>query len=430
MKNSLFNHSLIVDNNHILFNTLTNSFLLLDPILVDLYKAAVAENNLEGLKNYHPTFFQKLIDDRYIIEEERDEVEEVRAIMNRIDQDDTRYHLVINPTMNCNFKCWYCYESHIKDSKMDMSTIGNIVKHVEMVLAKNNKIKEVIISWFGGEPLLYFDKVMLPIYEELEKIKDNYEVLISSNITTNGFLIKESMVSEFDRFNLNDFQITLDGNRFLHDTVRYVSKNRGSYDDIVHNIKLLAKNRFRVTARINFTKTNLNDIEEIYDDFADLIEEESKYLTFTMHKVWQEEDGNLNNRVDDLVSFFRARGFKAHNAYVPNTLQNSCYADKVNHATINYDGKVFKCTARDFSDQNSEGVVTEQGEIIWNQKFHDRMSIKLKNKPCHTCGILPLCNGGCSQLAIEAAGKDFCVYDFDETVKSDIVYRKVKDILL
>ncbi|SHG71616.1 radical SAM/SPASM domain-containing protein [Pedobacter caeni] len=430
MKNSLFNHFLLIDNSHILYNTLTNSVLLLEPALVDLYKAAVAENDVDGLGNYHPTFFQKLLEDRYIVTDDANEIEEVREIMNRVDADEFRYHLVINPTMNCNFKCWYCYESHIKDSKMDLSTINNIVKHLDQVLSANSKINEVIISWFGGEPLLYFEKVMLPIYKEIDLLKEKYKVTVSSNITTNGFLIKENMIAEFKKYDLNDFQITLDGNRFLHDTVRFVSKSRGSYDDIVHNMKLLARNEFRVIVRINYTKTNLPDIEEIYEDFQDLTDADKRFLTFNLHKVWQEEDQTLNDRADEVVSFFRTKGLKGGNAYVPDTLQNSCYADRSNHATVNYDGKVFKCTARDFSDTNSEGVINEDGEIVWNHKYHDRMSIKLKNKPCHTCNILPLCNGGCSQAAIEANGEDYCVFDFDQKVKDDIVYRKVKNILL
>jgi len=429
MKNSLYNHFISVDNNQILFNTLTNRLLLLNPLLVDMYQAAIAEDNIANLQDYHPTFFQRLMDDRFIVDNEFDEVEEVREIMNRIDQDDSMYHLIINPTMNCNFKCWYCYESHIKDSKMDISTIDNITRHLELVLSKNSNIKTILISWFGGEPLLYFNKVMLPIYEQTEAIKKKYNVNVRSNITTNGFLIKDKMLPYFKQYNLDNFQITLDGNRFLHDTVRYVSKGRGSYDDIVHNIRLLAKNQLTVSIRVNFTKTNLGDIEEIYDDFKDMGEEEKRYLSLSMHKVWQEEDPDLNDRVDELVSFFRLRGIHANNSYIPNTLQNSCYADKINHATINYDGKVFKCTARDFSDQNSEGVIKENGEIEWNQKYHDRMAIKLKNKPCHSCSILPLCNGGCSQVALDAQGNDFCVFNFDEKVKKDIVYRKVKNIL-
>jgi uncharacterized protein len=430
MKNSQFNYFLKYDDSHILYNTLSNKLLLLDQTLVDLYKAAKDNKEIDGLSKYHPSFYKKLMDDKFIVADTVDEKEEIRRIMHAIDGDESQYYLIINPTMNCNFKCWYCYESHIKESKMGEQTIHHIVQHLANVLESNKKIKNVTIGWFGGEPLLYFNNVMLPIMQEVDIIAKKHNVHFNQNMTTNGFLIKDKMIPYFQEYNLMSFQITLDGNRFLHDTVRFVSKSRGSYDDIVANIKLLAKNKLPVTTRINYTKTTLKDIEEIYEDFKDLSTEDLKYLDISFHQIWQDKEKNLNDRVDDLVEFFRERGINSFNSYVPNTLFGSCYADKKNHATINYDGNVFKCTARDFNSKNREGVLKDNGEIDWNEKFQNRMEIKLKNKPCHSCGILPLCNGGCSQIAIEANGQDFCVYEYDENVKKDIVYRKVNNILM
>ena len=99
-------------------------------------------------------------------------------------------------------------------------------------------------------------------------------------------------------------------------------------------------------------------------------------------------------------------------------IRNSCYADKKNHVTINYDGNIFKCTVRDFTSENSEGVIDDEGELIWNDKFYVRRNIKFSNAPCLECNILPICNGSCSQHYIENIGKGFCIYDFDESKKN------------
>ncbi|WOC53178.1 hypothetical protein BPO_p0095 (plasmid) [Bergeyella porcorum] len=45
-------------------------------------------------------------------------------------------------------------------------------------------------------------------------------------------------------------------------------------------------------------------------------------------------------------------------------VENSCYANKINHSTINYDGIVYKCTARDFNLKNHEGRLSSDGNII------------------------------------------------------------------
>ncbi|WP_081580599.1 SPASM domain-containing protein [Bergeyella zoohelcum] len=93
---------------------------------------------------------------------------------------------------------------------------------------------------------------------------------------------------------------------------------------------------------------------------------------------------------------------------------------------MNYDGNIFKCTARDFTSENSEGVIDDEGELIWNDKFYVRRNIKFSNAPCLECKILPICNGSCSQHYIENIGKGFCIYDFDESKKIN----QVKQIFL
>ena len=71
------------------------------------------------------------------------------------------------------------------------------------------------------------------------------------------------------------------------------------------------------------------------------------------------------------------------------------------------------------------GILQNNGKIDWNSTFYERMDIKFKNKPCLECPIMPLCNGGCSQHALENKDKDYCIYDFDESQKKDIIIKKL-----
>ena len=64
------------------------------------------------------------------------------------------------------------------------------------------------------------------------------------------------------------------------------------------------------------------------------------------------------------------------------------------------------------------------GIIEWNEKYENRMNSKFKNPPCLQCKILPICNGGCSQQALEHNGKEYCIHDFDENKKLDIIKDK------
>ncbi len=312
---------------------------------------------------------------------------------------------------------------------MDTLTLKKIIKHIENVINYMPQLKRFHISWFGGEPLLFFDKVIDPIMKEAGELFARKNIVFTTGFTTNGFLINLNMIKRFKSYNKPTFQITLDGNKEQHNTVRYVNKKRGSYDDIIKNIIGLCENKFSVTLRINYTKTNLKDIEDIITDLKFSKESDKKNIIIEFHKVWQELDLSLDSKIRELQSLFIKSGFRVNNGDIPNNLRTSCYADRKNHATINYNGEVFKCTARNFSSNLKEGDLLEDGTINWNKKFHDRMNIKFKNKPCLSCPIMPICNGGCSQVAIENMGQDYCVYNFDEHRKKEIVLNKYVQLM-
>lgn len=424
MKFSQFNNTVPYKDKIVLYNAFSNNFLLVEPLLRDLLEAAKAENNAEGIANYHPQFYTALQAKGFLVDETLDEIAAVKEYSARIDSNANRYHLIINPTMNCNFKCWYCYESHIKDSKMTEPTMDNVKKHISNVVLNQPGLKYFHLDWFGGEPLLFFDKVIDPVMEYAAAICREHGITFTSSFTTNGFLINERMIQRFKLYNVKAFQITLDGNREMHNTVRFVNAKRGSYDEIVANVMALCREGFYVSQRINYTKDTLNDLESIVEDFRALEPEFRSKLGISLHKVWQVKDDTLNDRVNDLIQYFVREGFAAGIGDSPDTVRHSCYADRKNQATINYNGEVFKCTARNFSSDAKEGQLNEDGTISWNEKFGTRMHIKFRNRPCLSCPIMPICNGGCSQVALESKGQDYCVYEFNDNLKKEVVLNK------
>ncbi len=424
MKLSKYNNQVPYGEKTLLYNAYSDRFILVEPLLKDLLSAAAHEGT-ESLRDVHPTFYQSLKNKGFIVETEIDELELVKKRRVEVDlMDDTEYRLIINPTMNCNFKCWYCYESHVKDSKMTAETIRNLEKHITHVVENTKNLRIFRISWFGGEPFLFYDKVIKPISDFATVLLKKHNVELITNYTTNGFLIKQSMIADFHSCNAKSFQITLDGNREMHDAVRFVNSKKGSYDDILKNIFLLCKNGLNVSLRINYTKSNLENLEDVVQDFEPMESEHRKYLTVLFHKVWQETDKNLGERVDQLNLKFRKAGFRSVFGALPDNVKASCYADRKNQATINYNGEIFKCTARNFSSNSKSGDLNSDGTIEWNEKLDERLNVKFKNKPCLECPILPICNGGCSQKALESKGKDYCVYNFDYNLKAEVILNK------
>jgi uncharacterized protein len=413
--NIYFNHL----DKKIGYNTFSRQFIALDPELSSLFEAGINENNVEGLKEIHPDFYSFLIEKGFIIESEIDEFEKVKLLSQKIDNDDSSFRLHINPTMNCNFKCWYCYETHIKDSKMSSITINKTLQFVENIFKEKKGLKEFHLGWFGGEPLLYFEKVIKPLLTKIRSMAEEYKISFSSAITTNGLLVNQEVIDISKKNGLDFFQITLDGNEEQHNKVRFISKEKGSYKQIVENIILIAKNKINVQARINCSVETLMGLNDVVLDFEQLNSEERSYLHFDLHKVWQVTT-DLDEQLSKSRDYFKKKGFTVSGGF-HDTVMSSCYGDKRNHATINYNGEVFKCTARDFTSSNKEGVLNQDGKIIWNEKFEKRLNSKFKNKPCMDCKILPICGGGCSQQALEHEGVDYCVHDFNEEKKLEMV---------
>ena len=206
----------------------------------------------------------------------------------------------------------------------------------------------------------------------------------------------------------------------------------GLFDEIVKNIRLLIQNHFFVRLRINYTDKNIENASKIAEDFMDISEEiKNDYLYFDYHRVWQDHKlDDTSDKLDDNLNNIREKGFKAAGGYSPNNVKDSCYADKRNSAVINYNGDIYKCTARDFTKENRAGYISEKGELIWeNDYLERRMNAKFNNKPCLSCRIMPLCNGGCSQHAMEKLGEDYCVYMGDEQEKSKVVRTTIQEIL-
>lgn len=389
----------------IVYNSLSDKFIFL--------KKGRWEN---CITNINTQCYEKLRRGGFIVDDNVDETQMYIENARKIENDVTCTHLIINPTINCNLNCWYCYEKHIP-SIMSQRTIGKVKKLIEKSCESS---KELMISFFGGEPFLCYENVMLPILQYAKKISLKYNVHFVSNCTTNGSLINSKRIKELRSLNFNFAQITLDGNRDSHDKTRCFAGGKGTYDLILKNLKELARNQIHVTLRINYTQDNINSIAKIPADLNDMTFEEKKYIDVSFHKVWQENECN-NDDLIGAINSFKKIGFVASKFL----LGPFCYGDLRNSSIINYNGDVYKCTAVNFHDALRDGYLNSNGEIKWeNDSLEKRMAAKFSNKPCLECKIMPICHGGCSSKPLEK-GCNYCIFDFDEGKKTEAVMTKL-----
>ena len=105
-----------------------------------------------------------------------------------------------------------------------------------------------------------------------------------------------------------------------------------------------------------------------------------KYLYLDFQQIWQDASKyNLKDKINIVYEYAIKNKINISSNNF-DRVRKSCYADKKNQAIINYNGDVFKCTARDFLHEKRYGYLNELGEIIWDTPLlTQRMQSKFSN---------------------------------------------------
>lgn len=427
---SRYSHLLELDGQQYLFNVSNRCVIALNDRLVQLIKSH--QSNVDSIKEIHPDLYDSLVKCGVLVNEEIDEAAEMIARFEELDNNPEVFGLTINPTLDCNLRCWYCYETHCKGTMMSPAVIEALKLLIDKKIS-DGRIKQFSISFFGGEPLLGWDNVVMPLLRYGVERCSKHGVEFRSGFTTNGVLLTKNRLDDLTSIGLSNtsFQISIDGNRTLHDNSRVNGAKHPTYDRIMANVALAAAKGFHVSLRFNYTPNTIDAFTDVLVDLEKLPIDSRKNIVCNFHQVWQTIDDNqesqIRHRVEKVAAFFHESGFESNSEHT--YYRYVCYGDRTNHAVVNYNGDLYKCTAREFSPSTREGVLTHDGELKWNSRFTDRMAIKYADKACRECSIMPVCNGGCSQNKIERHSSDLCPKGMVDTTKHHYLLMALKQHL-
>lgn len=417
-----------INGNHYLFNLSNERILYLVPELIRLVKDHA--ENITELSAIHPDLYDAMVRDGMITPRDIDDTKAFIERELRAEAESRSFGMTINPTLDCNMRCWYCYEKH-DAARMNADTLERIVRLIENK-AESGTVDRLSVSFFGGEPLLYFDEVVYPILSRASVICREADVALESSFTTNAVLLTKDVL---DRINSIEwikrphFQITLDGNREYHNRTRIFADRRPTYDIIFSNMRYALESGNHVGLRFNYTDKNIESFIGVYDELMKLPSELLKNLHCSFQQIWQNKQEGLKakERAAELTARFQAVGLISECDTIYH--RHVCYADRSNHVSINYNGDVFKCTARDYSPEHREGVLKEDGTIEWNQKYHERMAIRFSNPACRKCRVMPLCNGHCTQSKLDSPTKDRCYMNRSEDDKDRLIHHRLYELV-
>lgn len=153
-------------------------------------------------------------------------------------------NITFQVTEACNYRCTYCYQ-HKKSSKvMDFDVAKQLI---DQILTNDPKIASycasegyagVVLDFIGGEPFLAIDLIdqitdyfIRRCIELRHPWATRYHIMICSN----GELYFSPKVQKYIQKNLNHLclNITVDGNKELHDSCRVRPDGSGTYDQAI-----------------------------------------------------------------------------------------------------------------------------------------------------------------------------------------------------
>jgi len=421
MKTSIYNSVIsLLDRHMLIYNALSGDF-----IIIKNRTSGLSLSDIPSLLETDLKLYNQLKDAGMLVEDDVDEIEILRKRISETDGNPDGFMLHVNPTLDCNFRCWYCYENHLKGSVMSKETLDSVILFVEHILEEKTVLKHFDLAFFGGEPLIEFDSIVKPLIISASEKCERKGVAFTVQFTSNGYLLDDERIRFLSPYPCS-FQITLDGGREFHNKTRFTKKGHScTYDAILANVIRLAIECIDVILRINYTRTNLGSVDSIVADLLNIPESCRHHIRIDLQRVWQ-DIGTEKDKYDiiakEIRGRFRKNGFIVLTNYLSHDVRDSCYGDKINHVLINYNGDAFGCTARDFIPRNRIGQLTDDGHIRYDNDMYERRNrSKLSKEICRTCRIAPICGGGCKQKAYESMNNENCTFGYSEEDKDNIV---------
>lgn len=291
-----------------------------------------------------------------------------------------KLELIIFVTEKCNFRCLYCYED-FKFGKISTSVVKGIKS---LIMHRISGLDNLTLSFFGGEPLLN-KSFVLEFSKWAKDICLLKNVNYSYSITTNGYLLSLHLFNLLVKNGISNFQITIDGDSKIHDELRPMYGNKGTFDMILKNLRKIKSTNlsFQLIIRFNICDYNLNSVGEFIEKYSQFFSNDSRFK-FHFHPIFGMNEFKLKNL--KMLQEVKNNAIKRSLFLFEEGEETVCYASKANSFVIRANGKIQKCTVALDNEINNIGQITESGDLeIENEKL--KKWILSNNKACPLSSI-------------------------------------------
>ena len=311
----------------------------------------------------------------------------------------SKLSFVIAPGMRCNYNCSYCFESSSDlNGAMTKETAVAVADYVCKQLIDN--VKDLHISWFGGEPLLYLssiESISNPIIEY--SLQNGIE--FAASIITNGRFLDAETLTRLQELHVQRAQITVDG---THDA--YCSSKGASADDFHHVIENIchAADKIKVTVRLNVPNNDVNEAIAITDYLLskhNLRDKIGIYFAFvrdyslSKSKTRQSFINYVYNNSQWIDYFLEHYGIPQNRSHISKRVATSCGLIRASNFCVGPYGELYKCE-HCFGDNSMVVGDIWQGQFYNNTEHAFCATLDTSNAECSRCKFIPICMGGCA----------------------------------
>lgn len=366
-----------VDEGVLLFNLLTRELVLL-----------TQEEHSRMLE------LEELKQRWFVVPQETDErelskfVKWVLATRKKKSEAITNY--TIFTTMDCNARCFYCYEQGRSRTPMSQETAQKVVHYIK----DHSRGEKVRITWYGGEPL-YNQSAIDTICGGLRREGIEFR----SGVISNGYLFDGATVQKaVEDWNMKNVQITLDGTEKVYNRVKaYIYPEGNPYQIVLKNMERLLDADVKVNVRMNMDLYNAEDLLEVIRELERRFGGRKNLFAYAFHLFKQdqtladrhapEEWPKREEAMARIEQQIARSGFDYRNGISQRIRLNYCMADSGNSVTILPDGHIGLCDH--FSESEFVGHVDREGfdqSVV--AKFQETVP---ENPACEECFYYPEC---------------------------------------
>ena len=309
--------------------------------------------------------------------------------------------LTICPTMGCNFDCPYCFEDHGR-GKMSAEVQDDVVALAGRMLEAGG-VKDLHVTWFGGEPLLAPD-VIESLSTRLMELVEKQGGTYSAGIVTNGYLLTQDIADMLERCKVDSAQITIDGLGAMHDATRYLRGGKPTFERIVGNLRE-CKLPFAVKVRHNVHEGNRDEMDALKAFIEELAKESGNTITYYPAPVTGSGVADERGKQVGLLCGSDASevSIRQEAGRFQSGRGHYCGAHSIWSVGIDDAGNLQKCweavdkpwisfgTAHDWDPANPFATASKPDNLT----MYLNTAGPVPDDECQECVWLPMCAGGC-----------------------------------